>query len=137
MTYDKTHFNIRPSQIIGSFGPGSIYDNQLDSIIIMGLDKWKPEKFKVERDEILLQEIKKNSSNIIFSSSDYFDLGKARSSKLGGGIFIGNVADQHYEKKLDGQYRQIVKVKKNTTDLFLVKMLYLEKEVSRCLPTKQ
>ena len=61
MTYDKTHFNIRPSQIIGSFGPGSIYDNQLDSMIIMGLDKWKPEKFKVERDEILLQEIKKNS----------------------------------------------------------------------------
>ena len=58
-----------------------------------------------------LQEIKKNSSNIIFSSSDYFDLGKARSSKLGGGIFIGNVADQYYEKKLDGQYRQIVKVK--------------------------
>ena len=59
MTYDKTHFNIRPSQIIGSFGPGSIYDNQLDSMIIMGLDYWNPEKFKAERDEILLQEIKK------------------------------------------------------------------------------
>ena len=60
MTYDETHFNIRPSQIIGSFGPGSIYDNQLDSMIIMGLDHWKPDKFKVERDEILLQEIKKD-----------------------------------------------------------------------------
>ena len=58
-----------------------------------------------------LQEIKKNSSNIIFSSSDYFDLGKARSSKLGGGIFTGNIADQYYEKKLDGQYRQIIKFK--------------------------
>ena len=56
-----------------------------------------------------LQQIKNNSSTLIFSSSDYFDLSKARSSKLGGGIFIANVADQKYEKKIDGQYRQIIK----------------------------
>ena len=49
-----------------------------------------------------LQEIKKNSSDIIFSSSDYFDLSKARSSKLGGGIFFANVKDQKYEKRLMG-----------------------------------
>jgi len=55
-----------------------------------------------------LQNIKKNSSNIIFSSSDYFDLARARSSKLGGGIFLANVRDQHYEKKIDGQYRQVI-----------------------------
>ena len=81
MTYDKTHFNIRPSQIIGSFGPGSIYDNQLDSMIIMGLDYWNPEKFKAERDEILLQEIKKGKfSNLetlysLSSSKDPEDAG--------------------------------------------------------------
>ena len=74
MTYDKTHYNIRPSQIISSFGPGSIYDNQIDSFIIMGLDHWKPEKFKVERDEILLQEIKKDKfSNLesLYSLSSF------------------------------------------------------------------
>ena len=58
-----------------------------------------------------LQDIKKHSNDIIFSSSDYFDLSKARSSKLGGGIFIANIANQNYEKKIDGQYRQIIKVK--------------------------
>jgi len=60
-----------------------------------------------------LQEMKKNSSNIIFSSSDYFNLSRARSSKLGGGIFTANVSNQKYEKKIDGQYRQMIKVKDN------------------------
>ena len=71
-----------------------------------------------------LQEIKNNSSNILFSSSDYFDLGKARSSKLGGGIFFANIADQKYEKKLDGQYRQIIRVK---NEYFVVE--YVKKEL--------
>ena len=57
-----------------------------------------------------LQEIKKNSSQIIFSSSDYFDLTKARSSKLGGGIFLADISENKYEKKIDGQYRQVIKV---------------------------
>jgi len=60
-----------------------------------------------------LQYIKNNSTNLIFSSSDYFDLGRARSSKLGGGIFFANIADQKYEKKIDGQYRQVIKVGNN------------------------
>lgn len=57
---DKEYFSIRPSQVARTFGPGSIYDNQKDSMIIMGLDYWQPEKFNSIRDEILLQEIKKN-----------------------------------------------------------------------------
>jgi len=60
-----------------------------------------------------LQEIKKCSKDLIFSSSDYFDLSKARSSKLGGGIFIANISNQKYEKKIDGQYRQMTHVKDN------------------------
>ena len=71
-----------------------------------------------------LQELKKNSSDIIFSSSDYFDLGKAKSSKLGGGIFIANVANQEYEKKIDGQYRQVIKQKNH---YYAVE--YIKKEV--------
>ncbi|SMF79604.1 DUF4915 domain-containing protein [Candidatus Pelagibacter sp. HIMB1321] len=71
-----------------------------------------------------LQEIKKNSSNVIFSSSDYFDLSKARSSKLGGGIFTANVAEQKYEKKIDGQYRQIIKYKE-----YYYVIEYIKKEV--------
>ncbi len=57
---DKEHFHIRPSQVTRTFGPGAIYDNQRDSMIIMGLDYWDPEKFKSIRDEILLEEIKRN-----------------------------------------------------------------------------
>lgn len=53
---------------------------------------------------------KKNSSDIIFSSSDYFDLSKFRSSKYGGGLFIGNIEESKYEKMQDGQYRQFIKV---------------------------
>ena len=60
MTIEKEHFHIRPSQVTRTFGPGSVYDNQRDSMIIMGLDYWHPEKFKSIKDEILLQEIKRN-----------------------------------------------------------------------------
>ena len=56
---DEEYFHIRPSQVARTFGPGSIYDNQRDSMIIMGLDYWRPEKFNAISDEILLQEIKK------------------------------------------------------------------------------
>ena len=56
----KEHLNIRPSQVTRTFGPGSIYDNQKDSMIVMGLDHWKQERFNTLRDEILLQEIKRN-----------------------------------------------------------------------------
>ncbi len=71
-----------------------------------------------------LQEIKNNSSDLIFSSSDYFDLSKARSSKLGGGIFTANVANQKYEKKLDGQYRQIIR---HNAHYYVIE--YIKKEV--------
>ncbi len=71
-----------------------------------------------------LQEIKNNSSDIIFSSSDYFDLSKSRSSKLGGGIFVANVALQAYEKKIDGQYRQFIQHKDH---YFVIE--YTKKEV--------
>lgn len=61
MNPHKEHFFIRPSQVTRTFGPGSVYDNQVDSMIIMGLDFWKSEKFKSITDQILLQEIKKNN----------------------------------------------------------------------------
>ena len=60
MIPEKEHFHIRPSQVTRNFGPGSIYDNQRDSMIIMGLDYWDPERFKEIRDEMLLQEIKRD-----------------------------------------------------------------------------
>ena len=57
--------NIRPSQVTRTFGPGSIYDNQRDSVIIMGLDFWKREKFKIITDELLLQEIRRNKFDTV------------------------------------------------------------------------
>lgn len=57
---EQEHFKIRPSQVTRTFGPGAIYDNQRDSVIIMGLDAWVLEKFKIMRDEMLLLQIKRD-----------------------------------------------------------------------------
>ena len=68
------NFNIRPSQVTRTFGPGSIYDNQSDSMIIMGLDSWQPDKFKGISDELLLQEIRRNkfdSVEKLYSTSSF------------------------------------------------------------------
>ena len=76
MPIDKEHFHIRPSQVTRTFGPGSIYDNQRDSMIIMGLEYWHPERFKSIRDEILLQEIKRSgfkSVERLISTSSFKD----------------------------------------------------------------
>ena len=48
---------IRPSQVTRTFGPGAIYDNERDSVIIMGLDSWDQEKFKKIVDPVLLMAI--------------------------------------------------------------------------------
>ena len=56
-----------------------------------------------------LQTLKNNSTDLIFTSSDYFNLSKMRSSVLGGGVFFANVSENKYEKKIDGQYRQFIK----------------------------
>ncbi|ABK78246.1 conserved hypothetical protein [Cenarchaeum symbiosum A] len=60
MTYPLSN-QIRPSQVTGVFGPGSIYDNQIDSMIIMGLNRWKSEEFHPITEELLLREIRKNT----------------------------------------------------------------------------
>ena len=61
MVLEKEHFHIRPSQVTRNFGPGSIYDNQRDSMLVMGLDHWDPTRFKEIRDEMLLHEIKRGA----------------------------------------------------------------------------
>ena len=50
---------IRPSQIITTFGPGSIFDNLKDSFLIMGTGRWK--KCKTLDDETLLVYLKKKN----------------------------------------------------------------------------
>lgn len=77
----KERFYIRPSQVTRTFGPGSIYDNEHDSVMIMGLDHWDQEKFKPIRDEMLLQEIGKSLDGIKYlvstsSFKDHEDPGK-------------------------------------------------------------
>lgn len=46
--------DIRPSQMVTTFGPGAIYDNLKDSLIIMGIDKWERQHFRPLRHETLL-----------------------------------------------------------------------------------
>lgn len=49
--------DIRPSQLVSTFGPGSIYDNLKDSLIIMGIDKWEKRSFRSLRHETLLHHL--------------------------------------------------------------------------------
>ena len=50
--------DIRPSQLVSTFGPGAIYDNLKDSLIIMGIDKWERRHFRPLRHETLLYHLK-------------------------------------------------------------------------------
>ena len=49
---------IRPSQLIATFGPGALYDNLEDSLIIMGIDKWERRHFRTLTNETLLYHLK-------------------------------------------------------------------------------
>jgi hypothetical protein len=71
-----------------------------------------------------LQNLKKNNSLLLVSSSDYFDLSRSRGSKNGGGLFLCDFDTNKYEKKADGQFRQIIEVNDN---LFVVE--YVEKKI--------
>ena len=57
--FDRKFFKIRPSKVTRTFGPGAIYDIQRDSVIILGLEFWKEDKFDSITDRLLLREIKK------------------------------------------------------------------------------
>lgn len=123
-TYEKKSFlniNIENPRVLKEFDYENDYliiTAEPDTILVELSDlKLEPNKNFCCTPEIKnwgqLQYIKNNSVNLIFSSSDYFDLSKARSSKFGGGIFSANIANQEYEKKIDGQYRQVIKVEDN------------------------
>jgi hypothetical protein len=77
--FDKDFFKIRPSQVTRTFGPGSIYDNQRDSVIILGMDFWNPQKFENISDRLLIREIRKeqdyfkNVSSLVSVSSHVDD----------------------------------------------------------------
>ena len=78
MSFSKKEFSIRPSQVTRTFGPGSIYDNQEDSVIVMGLEYWTDkEKFKTIHDELLMMSIatNKRTANVdtLVSTSSFVD----------------------------------------------------------------
>ena len=64
MSKDNFNFAIRPTQLTNVFGPGAIYDNEEDSLIIMGLDSWETNisngNFEIIAEELLLQQIKRD-----------------------------------------------------------------------------
>ena len=72
---NKIEPQIRPSQVTRTFGPGSIYDNEQDSMVVMGLDYWRPESFKIISDPILLMSLAENFPNVhdLVSTSSYND----------------------------------------------------------------
>ena len=66
---------IRPSQVTRTFGPGSIYDNEQDSVVVMGLDYWDPHKFKTIQDPVLIMSLANKFPNVhdLVSTSSYDD----------------------------------------------------------------
>ena len=56
-----------------------------------------------------LQMLKNFTSDIIFTSSDFNYKKSLKGSKSGGGIFLANFQSNSYEKKIAGQFRQIIK----------------------------
>jgi hypothetical protein len=51
--------SLRPSQIITTFGPGSIYDVLSDSILIMAIDFWSDSNYREIEDERLIAHLKR------------------------------------------------------------------------------
>ena len=64
------------------------------------------------RDWGLLREIREYDQDVVVVCSDYehTEKGKKRKSKLGGGLYLLNTADNKVEKKAAGHYRQVVTV---------------------------
>ena len=56
--------DIRPSQLVSTFGPGSIYDNLKDSLLILGTDKWDKSNFRSLRHETLLYHLQARYPNL-------------------------------------------------------------------------
>ena len=71
-----------------------------------------------------MQNLKKDSSKILVSSSDYFNLSRSRGSKNGGGIFLCDHFNNKIEKKIDGQFRQMIEV-----DNLIYAVEYVQKKV--------
>ena len=68
---DSMERSVRPSQLIGVFGPGAIYDNLKDSMLILGTDYWDPNGFKQIEDPYLISHIKGSAKGYL-SRLKYF-----------------------------------------------------------------
>lgn len=59
---DDIEWEVRASQIIRTFAPGSLYDNTKDSVIIQGTDYWNFESFESLSDPYLLSYVRSRST---------------------------------------------------------------------------
>ena len=57
--------SIRPSQLVGVFGPGAIYDSLSDSMLILGIDCWNEDGFERIDDPYLLDHIKREAEGYL------------------------------------------------------------------------
>lgn len=81
-TTDRKERSIRPSQVIGVFGPGAIYDNMEDSMLVLGTDYWDPKSFKKIEDPHLLDYVRNGDGRL--RSLKYF--ASVSSPEKGGSI---------------------------------------------------
>ena len=63
ITDKEKHFvtpgKMRPSQIITTFGPGSIVNFEKDSVLVKGIDFWANRDNYIQKNHIYLQKITK------------------------------------------------------------------------------
>ena len=77
------------------------------------------------RDYNFLEDIRATSAKLLVASSDYNDRTRARSSELGGGLFILDTKSHNLERKITGSFRQFVQI---SSELWAA-VEYVEKQI--------
>ena len=77
------------------------------------------------RDYHILEDIRATRVKLLLASSDYNDRTRARSSELGGGLFVLDTKSQNLERKIMGSFRQFVQI---SSELWAA-VEYVEKQI--------
>lgn len=102
------------------------FDGIIDALSDLGYEAGKDFACSPDfRDYKILEEIRSTRVSLLLASSDYNDRTRARSSELGGGLFILDTESQYLQRKIIGSFRQFVKI---SCDLWAA-VEYVEKAI--------
>lgn len=102
------------------------YDGIVDLLLDLGLREGEDFCCSPDfRDYRVLEDLNEKDSNLLVSSSDYNDQTRARSSKLGGGLYLLNTKSRKFTRMLEGSFRQVDKI----TDEIWAAVEYVSKKL--------